>query len=73
MVRIGAAPVGNQTTMPTMHSTYSANITAGALRVRECRMLAPLVAQGASAEEWDRQVIEDNILQSANPASARRL
>lgn len=54
-------------------SRYSANITAGALRVRESRILAGLLIEDAADELWDRLLMHENILQLTNPSSAKRL
>lgn len=53
--------------------TYSANITAGALRLRESRILAGLLLDGVSGSEWERLVYQDNALQMKYPASSRRI
>lgn len=52
---------------------YSAEITAGALKIPESRLIADLLLQEADADGWKKAIVEDNILQSKNPATARRL
>lgn len=52
---------------------YRADITAGALKVPESRVIADLLLQGADKPEWDSAVFAENRLQARNPATARRL
>ena len=52
---------------------YSADITAGALKVTESRVIADLLLRGIGDQEWDQYVIKENVLQTRNPATAARL
>jgi hypothetical protein len=52
---------------------YSANLTAGSLKVAESRIVADLLLKGASREEWRRLVTEENVLKARKPATAQRL
>ena len=53
--------------------TYTATITSASLRVRESRIVAALLLQRASAEEWKQAVIERNELQMNSSGSIRRV
>lgn len=58
----------------TEHSRYSANITAGALRLRESRLLAAVMLEReVNSKVLVDLAVEDNLLQLPNPASTRRL
>ena len=52
---------------------YSANITAGSLKVTESRRIADLLLHGADDATWKRAIVDDNILQTRNPETATRL
>jgi hypothetical protein len=52
---------------------YSANISAGSLKVTESRIVADLLLHGVGGDEWRRAVVEENVLQARNPASAIRV
>ena len=52
---------------------YRADITAGALKVPESRRIADLLLQGTSETGWKEALYNQNILQTPNPATARRL
>ena len=52
---------------------YHADITAGSLKVRESRIIAGLLIDGINSEAWDRALIDDNVLQTKSPATAKRL
>lgn len=52
---------------------YSAEITAGSLKVPESRLIAELLLQEADADSWKKAIVDENILQTKNPATARRL
>ncbi len=64
--------------MPTAHERemiveYSANITAGALRLAESRLVAELLLGGADKTDWSAAVAKDNILQSRRRTTASRV
>jgi hypothetical protein len=52
---------------------YRADITAGALKVPESRRIADLLLQGTNETGWKEALYDQNILQTRNPATARRL
>lgn len=52
---------------------YSADITAGALRVPESRTVADLLLRGVGGSEWNKATIDDNVLQARTSASAIRV
>ena len=54
-------------------SRYSADLTAGSLKLRESRVLADLLLTGASEEQWKAAIVRDNRLQARTPATAVRL
>jgi hypothetical protein len=41
---------------------YTATISSTSLRVRECRIVADLLLQAVSEEEWTQAVVEQNVL-----------
>src|SRR2546427_11868389 len=52
---------------------YRADISAGALKVAETRVIADLLLRGADEQGWKRALINENVLQTRNPATAIRL
>jgi hypothetical protein len=52
---------------------YKADITAGALKLPESRLIADLLLDKVDAEGWMNAIITKNILRVRNPATARRL
>jgi hypothetical protein len=52
---------------------YRADITAGALKVRETRLIAGLLLKGLDEAQWRRAVVEENILQTRSVKTAERL
>ena len=52
---------------------YSADITAGALRVPESRVIAGLLLREIDAKGWQEAIYEENVLQTRNPRTAKRL
>jgi Putative inner membrane protein (DUF1819) len=52
---------------------YSADISAGALKVPETRVIAGLLLRGVDEQGWKRALISENVLQTRNPATAIRL
>jgi hypothetical protein len=52
---------------------YKADLTAGALKVPESRVIAGLLLRSLDAKGWKQALIEDNVLQARNPATAIRL
>jgi hypothetical protein len=52
---------------------YRADITAGALKLPETRVIADLLLSHIDAEGWNEAIVTKNVLQARNPATARRL
>lgn len=52
---------------------YRADITAGALKIPESRIIADLLLRGVNENDWKDAIIKENILQARNPATAIRL
>jgi hypothetical protein len=52
---------------------YKADLTAGALKVPESRVIAGLLLRGLDAEAWKQALVTENVLQARNPATAIRL
>ena len=60
-------------TLQISKSTYKADITAGALKLPESRLVANLLLRQVDADGWRDAIITNNILQARSPATARRL
>jgi hypothetical protein len=52
---------------------YRGDITAGSLKVPESRAVAELLLCNADDSQWHEAIQEKNVLQTRNPATARRL
>jgi hypothetical protein len=52
---------------------YKADLTAGALKLAESRIVAGLLLQGLGVADWRDAVVTRNILQTRSPATATRL
>jgi hypothetical protein len=52
---------------------YKADITAGALKLPESRIIADLLLREADAAGWKDAIVKRNILQARSPATAIRL
>jgi hypothetical protein len=52
---------------------YSADITAGSLKLRESRLIAGLLLDSVSDAGFRKEVVERNVLQARSPATAIRL
>lgn len=52
---------------------YRADITAGSLKVPESREVAELLLSNADEAQWHEAIHENNVLQTRNPSTARRL
>ena len=52
--------------------TYNAEISAGSLMLKESRIIAKLLLNGADQKQWHRAIIVNNILQKKAPSSAKR-
>lgn len=52
---------------------YRADITAGALKVAESRVIADLLLRGVNGQGWDSAILDKNVLQTRTAATAKRL
>ena len=52
---------------------YRADITAGALKVPESRVIADLLLRDIDERGWKEAIIKENALQARNPLTATRL
>lgn len=52
---------------------YSADLTAGGLKVPESRVIADLLLRNTSEHGWRTAIFNDNLLQARTPATAKRL
>lgn len=52
---------------------YSADITAGALKLPESRVIAGLLLSNVSEKEWREAIYGENVLQTRSPKTAKRL
>lgn len=52
---------------------YSADITAGALKVPESRVIAGLLLREVTDREWRKAIYDQNVLQARSPKTAKRL
>ena len=52
---------------------YTATITSASLRLRESRIIADLLLQGVSGEDWRQAIIEENVLQMGSIESIKRI
>lgn len=59
--------------MEVTEMRYKADITAGALKVPESRVIADLLLRKVDAEGWKDAIVKRNLLQARNPATASRL
>ena len=54
-------------------SFYTSTITSASLRLRETRLVADLLLKQVDAQEWKRQIKEQNLLQMGSPESISRI
>lgn len=59
--------------MVTSEVRYSADITAGSLKLAESRAIAGLLLKGATDDEFRHAVVEENLLQARNPRTSIRI
>ena len=59
--------------MEVAEMRYKADITAGALKVPESRLIADLLLRQVDAAGWKDAIVTKNVLQARNPATATRL
>lgn len=52
---------------------YSADITAGALKVPESRVIAGLLLREITDREWRKAIYDQNVLQSRSPKTSKRI
>ncbi len=53
--------------------SYASDLIGGSLMVRESRIVAELLLSGADGATWKAAIIEENRLQKARPATAKRM
>ena len=53
--------------------SYDSDLIGGSLQVRECRVIADLLLQQASPEQWAEEIQQHNRLQKRSSASAKRV
>ena len=53
--------------------SYDSDLIGGSLQVRESRIVADLLLQAATAEQWHEVIQQQNLLQKRTPASAKRV
>jgi Putative inner membrane protein (DUF1819) len=63
----------NQHEMKEAAHHYRADITAGALKLPETRVIADLLLSHIDPEGWNDAIVRKNVLQARNPATAKRL
>lgn len=51
---------------------YDSDIAGGSLMVRESRIVAGLLMDGVTPDQWDEAIRVENVLQKRTPASAKR-
>ena len=56
-----------------MAKLYTSTITSSSLRLRESRIIAGLLLNGVSPEEWKREIKDNNVLQMGSPESVNRV
>lgn len=52
---------------------YKADLTAGALKVAESRIIADLLLRDVDDAGWRKAIYDDNVLQARSPRTAKRL
>ena len=52
--------------------SYNSDLTGGSLMVRESRIIAGLLLDKATSEQWDQAICIENHLQKRSPATAKR-
>src|SRR4051812_11146233 len=52
---------------------YTAEITAGSLKLPESRLISDLLLRKVDAEAWKDAIVTKNVLQARTPATSRRL
>jgi hypothetical protein len=72
---LGRTLAGGGEVMPNQKASprYRADITAGSLKVTESRRIADLLLHNVNNDGWIDAIVQRNVLQARNPASARRL
>ena len=52
---------------------YKADMTAGALKVAESRIISDLLLRGVDEAGWRKAIYDENVLQTRSPKTAKRL
>lgn len=55
-----------------LQKTYSGDIVAGSLLIRESREIARLLLDSADPDRWHQAIVVDNVLQKRSPVAAKR-
>ena len=53
-------------------SRYKADIAGGSLKLQESRIIASMLMEGLSSDEWKKAIEVQNILQKRSPGTAKR-
>lgn len=53
--------------------SYKSDLLSGPLQVRECRIIAELLLEQTTTEQWDKALYQDNCLQKNSQATAKRI
>lgn len=53
--------------------SYNSDLLSGPLQVRECRIIAELLIEQVTPEQWDVALYEDNLLQKTSQATIKRI
>jgi hypothetical protein len=64
---------GKRSVIDVAGMRYKADITAGALKVAESRIVADLLLREVDPEGWKDAIVKRNVLQAHSPATASRL
>ena len=72
-VRSHDETLGDDIYGPAADMRYRADITAGALKLPESRKIADLLLDHVDKDGWLDAIVDRNVLQARNPATARRL
>lgn len=56
-----------------MAKLYTSTITSSSLRLRESRIIAGLLLNGVTPEEWKHEIKDKNVLQMGSPVSIERV
>lgn len=69
----GDAPGRDDKGTELSHRRYRADLTSGSLKLRESRIVADMLLQGADEDRWRHAIIDLNVLQAKSRTTAVRL